>query len=161
MSRTTRLIASDISRGDTLPPLSVDVSATTIVLGALASRDYRPMHHDTDFANNQGVSNIFLNTPNQAAWFERYLTDWTGPLGRVGRLKFKMRDSVVPGDTMIFNATVEGVGSDDTGCCWVDLDVELRVEDKIVTTCGARIAIPASEDDNPWKRKGDDWRSGL
>ncbi len=158
MSAFANLTASDVSGGDTLPALSVEVSATTVVLGALASRDYRPMHHDKDFANNQGVSNIFLNTPNQAAWFERYLTDWTGPLGRVGRLKFKMRDSVVPGDTMIFNATVASVENDDTGCCWVDLDVDLTVEGKSVTSCGARIAIPASEGDNPWKRKGDDWK---
>ena len=158
MSPLANLTASDVSGGDSLPALSVEVSATTVVLGALASRDYRPMHHDKDFANNQGVSNIFLNTPNQAAWFERYLTDWTGPLGRVGRLKFKMRDSVVPGDTMIFNATVASVGSDDRGCCWVELDVDLSVEGKTVTACGARIAIPGSASDNPWIRKGDDWK---
>ena len=158
MSATANVTASDVSRGDALPSLSIDVSATTIVLGALASRDWRPMHHDKDFAINQGVSNIFLNTPNQAAWFERYLTDWSGPLGRVGRLKFKMRDSVVPGDTMIFNATVENVENDDTGCCWVDLNVDLSVEGTTVTSCGARIAIPASEGDNPWKRKGGDWK---
>ena len=42
------------------------------------------MHHDYDFAvNRNGVKNIFVNTPNQAAWFERYLTDWTGPKGRL------------------------------------------------------------------------------
>jgi len=158
MSTHKNVMASDVSSGDTLPSLSIDVNATTVVLGALASRDYRPMHHDKDFAVNQGVSNIFLNTPNQAAWFERYLTDWSGPLGRVGRLKFKMRNSVVPGDAMIFNATVENVESDDAGCSWVDLKVDLAVEGKTVTSCGARIAIPASEGDNPWKRKGSDWK---
>ena len=37
------------------------------------------MHHDKDFAvHRNGTQDIFLNTPNQAAWFERYLTDWTG-----------------------------------------------------------------------------------
>ena len=33
-----------------LPELSYDVTATTVVLGALATRDWRPMHHDKDFA---------------------------------------------------------------------------------------------------------------
>ena len=33
-------------------------------------------------------------------WFERYLSDWTGPTGRLGRIKFRMHDSVFPGDTM-------------------------------------------------------------
>ena len=64
---------------------SYEVTATTVVLGAIAARDCRPMHHDYDFAvNRNGVKNIFLNTPNQAAWYERYVTDWTGPHGRLG-----------------------------------------------------------------------------
>ena len=66
--------------GDVLPVLRYDVTATTVVLGALATRDWRPMRHDHDFAvNRNGTRDIFLNTPNQAAWFERYLTDWSGP----------------------------------------------------------------------------------
>ena len=32
--------------------LSYDVTATTIVLGALAARDWRPMHHDYDFSRS-------------------------------------------------------------------------------------------------------------
>jgi hypothetical protein len=68
----------EVEAGQQLPPLSYDVTATTIVLGALAARDWRPMHHDYDFAvNRNGVANIFMNTPNQAAWFERYPP--TGP----------------------------------------------------------------------------------
>jgi hypothetical protein len=151
------LTADAVAEGQSLPPLSVAVTATTVVLGALASRDWRPMHHDKDFAINQGVSNIFLNTPNQAAWFERYLTDWTGPLGRVGRMKFKMRKSVCPDDTMIFNGVVKNVATDDTGCCWADVDVTLLVNDDAATICSARIAIPTTPTDNPWKRHGQDW----
>ncbi len=66
------------------------------------------MHHDHDFAvNRNGTQDIFLNTPNQAAWFERYVTDWTGPKGRLGRMKFRMKGSVFPGDTMVMRAKVE------------------------------------------------------
>lgn len=71
------LLHGDVSSGDLLPELAIEVTATTVVLGAVASRDWRPMHHDFKFATERnGVANIFLNTPNQAAWFERYLTDW-------------------------------------------------------------------------------------
>ncbi len=80
------LTIDQVKEGDELRSLSVDVSATTIVLGALASRDWRPMHHDKDFAiNRNGTQDIFMNTPNQAGWFERYLNDWTGPTGRLGK----------------------------------------------------------------------------
>jgi acyl dehydratase len=157
MSET--LILDRVKVGDRLPALSHDVTATTVVLGALASRDWRPMHHDKDFAvHRNGIRDIFMNTPNQAAWFERYVTDWAGPRGRLGRMRFRMHDSVFPGDTMVFDATVEGVGTDDAGCGWVDLAVRLTVDEKPMTTCTARIAVPTHEDDNPWKRKGGDWK---
>ena len=155
----SQLTLEQVKAGDALPELSVDVSATTVVLGALASRDWRPMHHDYDFAvNRNGVQNIFLNTPNLAGWFERYVTDWTGPTGRLGKIKFRMKDSVFPGDTMVFHGQVEGTETDDAGCAWVDLSLSLRVGDKTVNDCIARVAVPASEGDNPWKRRGAQWK---
>ena len=148
-----------IAVGQSLPPLSYDVTATTVVLGALASRDWRPMHHDHDFAvNRNGTRDIFLNTPNQAAWFERYLTDWTGPRGRLGRMRFRMKGSVFPGDTMVFLGTVTAVDVDDTGCAWVSVDVTLSVGGDVKTECAARIAVPTTPDDNPWARSGERWK---
>jgi hypothetical protein len=153
------LTADQVAVGGVLPELSYDVTATTIVLGALAARDWRPMHHDHDFAvNRNGVQDIFLNTPNQAAWFERYLTDWTGPRGRLGRMTFRMLGSVFPDDTMVLRGTVEGTETDDRGAFWATVAVTLSVDDDVKTTCTARVAIPTDADDNPWARKGDDWR---
>jgi acyl dehydratase len=110
-------LLGDVRPGDRLPDLAYDVTATTVVLGALATRDWRPMHHDKDFAQKRnGVRDIFLNTPNQAAWFERYLTDWTGPHGRLGRMRFRMKDSVFPGEHG-FSARVKQVHRRG-GCGW-------------------------------------------
>ena len=154
-----QLTLPEVAAGQALPDLAYDVTATTVVLGAMASRDWRPMHHDHDFAvHRNGVRDIFLNTPNQAAWFERYLTDWTGPKGRLGRIKFRMRDSVFPGDTMVFRGRVEQVATDDSGCGWVDVAVELTVGERTATSCTARIALPRDEADNPWRRRGQAWR---
>jgi acyl dehydratase len=153
------LTVESIHAGDALPTLEYDVTASTVVLGALASRDWRPMHHDKDFAvNRNGTRDIFLNTPNQAAWFERYLTDWTGPKGRLGKIRFRMKDSVFPGDTMAFNGSVSSVETDATGCGWANVELKLTVGEKTVTDCTAKIALPVSDADNPWKRAGTDWR---
>jgi len=152
------LVLADVAVGDRLPELHYDVTATTVVLGALASRDWRPMHHDKDFAvERNGTRDIFLNTPNQAAWFERYITDWTGPYGRLGRMTFRMKGSVFPGDTMAIDAVVKDVSRDDTGCGWVELLVSLTVDGDVKTDCTARVALPVSPDDNPWHRHGDQW----
>jgi acyl dehydratase len=152
-------LAGEIRAGEELPLLAHDVTATTVVLGALATRDWRPMHHDRDFAiKRNGVKDIFINTPNNAAWFERYITDWTGPKGRLGRVKFRMRSSVFPGDHMVMSGKVVDVAPDETGCRWVNLDLAVSVDGKVCTECKARVAVPADEQDNPWQRKGDAWR---
>ena len=159
MTTKPSLLLGQVSKGDALPVLRYDVSATTVVLGAMASRDWRPMHHDKDFAvDRNGVRDIFLNTPNQAAWFERYVTDWTGPHGRLGRVTFRMKGSVFPGDTMELRGVVDDVSVDDTGCGWAQLSVVLAVGDDEKTTGAVRVAIPVDEDDNPWRRRGEQWR---
>ena len=148
-----------IKPGEQMPELSIDVSPTTVVLGALASRDWRPMHHDKDFAlERNGTRHVFINTPHNAAYFERYITDWTGPHGRLARIKFRMKDSVFPGDTMVLHGRVDKVEKDATGCGFVDLSVWLTVGDKTTTECSARIAVPVAAGHNPWARRGDAWR---
>jgi acyl dehydratase len=153
------LTLADVHAGDELEPLDYPVTSTTIVLGALATRDWRPMHHDHHFAvERNGTRDIFMNTPNQAAWFERYLTDWTGPAGRLGRMQFRMHGSVFPGDTMVLSGVVRSVAVDESGCAWAEVDVSLTVDDRVCTTCAARVAVPVDRDDNPWARRGERWR---
>ncbi len=154
-----QLLLGDVQVGQELPELAIEVTPTTVVLGALATRDWRPMHHDKDFAQERnGTKHVFINTPHNAAYFERYITDWTGPKGRLGKIQFRMSDSVFPGDTMVFHGKVEGTGTDERGCGWVDLAIRLTVDDEVTTSCSARIAVPTEPGDNPWKRKGSDWQ---
>ena len=154
-----QLLLDDVTVGESLPALNYEVTATTVVLGALATRDWRPMHHDKDFAVvRNGTQDIFLNTPNQAAWFERYLTDWTGPHGRLARVSFRMKGSVFPGDTMSLTGVVEATSGDDVGGGFVTGAGTLSGDGDVKTTCAARVALPRSADDNPWARKGDQWQ---
>lgn len=152
------LMFGDVSEGAALPVLEKEVKPVTVVLGAMASRDWRPQHHDYKFATGRnGLDDIIMNTPNLAAWFERYVTDWTGPKGRLGRIKFRMKDSVYPGDTMKFAGKVTGVEEGPDGVGWVSLAIELTAGDKSCVGCEARVAIPKTADANPWALKGAAW----
>jgi len=156
---SANLLMSDVREGVALPILEKEVKPVTVVLGAMASRDWRPQHHDYKFATERnGLDDIIMNTPNLAAWFERYLTDWTGPKGRLGRIKFRMKDSVYPGDTMKFSGKVTGVAPAADGVSWVDVAIELTAGEKSCVGCEARIAVPDTAEANPWSLKGDDWK---
>jgi hypothetical protein len=53
---------------------------------------------------------------------------------------------------------VAGLETDETGCGWANLDLSLSVDGKAVTDCTARVALPVTDDDNPWKRDGNEWK---
>ena len=117
--------------GDELPPLTYDVTATTVVLGALGGRDWRPMHHDHDFAvERNGIRDIFLNTtePGGVVRALRHRLDRADRAARPDAAS-ACSSSVFPGDTMVITGTVTKVETDDTGCGWVELDFALNVGD--------------------------------
>jgi acyl dehydratase len=73
-------------------------------------------------------------------------------------MKFRMRRPVYPGEKLVFSGTVRSTEVDEKGVGWVDIDIELTVGDEVATEASARLAIPRDENDNPWRRSGDDWR---
>jgi acyl dehydratase len=135
--------------GDRLPTFEVPITARMVITGAAASRDWQPQHHDHRWAvERAGARDIFLNTPTLAGWLERYLTDWTGPYGRLGRLTFKMRKPMCVGDTLVFNGTVESVQNG-----WVSVGLDLTTDGETATEGRARIAVTREEGENPWRRE--------
>jgi acyl dehydratase len=142
-------VKANVMPGERLPTMEVPITARMIVFGAAASRDWQPQHHDHRWAvERAGTRDIFLNTPTLAGWLERYLTDWTGPYGRLGRLTFKMRKPMCVGDTLVFDGMVDSI---ETG--WVNLALQLTVEGEVATEGTARVAVPARDGENPWQRE--------
>src|SRR4051794_5734307 len=98
--------------GDTLPALVIEVTPTRIVAGAIASRDFMPVHHDREFANQQGAPDIFMNILSDTGYCSRFLTDWAGPEAMVRRLAIRLGVPVFPGHTMTYTGRVSGVRRD-------------------------------------------------
>lgn len=154
----TGLTLQDVRPGDILPLLTFGVTATRIVAGALASRDYSPLHHDRGYAT--GIANqrdIFANTQFQSALFERYLQDWAGPLCRIARLKFAMRTSLYAGEGAIVTGKVIEAGEGMECGSGALIALEIHVGDRLATSCEALVGLPRDDADNPWHRPDSDW----
>ena len=95
--------------GEELPVLAIEMTATRIVAGAVATRDFMPVHHDRDYANSQGAPDIFMNIISTNAYCTRYLTDWAGPDAMLKRLAIRLGAPVFPGSTLTFTGTVSEV----------------------------------------------------
>lgn len=97
--------------GDVLPPMVVDVTATVIVAGAIATRDFMPVHHDRDYAQAQGASDIFMNILSDTAYCSRFLTDWAGPDARVAKIAIRLGTPLHPGHRLEYRGEVTGVST--------------------------------------------------
>jgi acyl dehydratase len=104
MSRSLRF--EDVKVGQELPPLDVPLTAAIIVGGALASRDYTPVHHDRAAAQAQGMQDVFMNILTTNGFVGRYVSDWAGPDAALLGLSVKLGTPNLPGDTMKLRGTV-------------------------------------------------------
>jgi acyl dehydratase len=99
---------NEIRVGDAVTPMQIDVTATVIVAGALATRDFMPVHHDRDYANSQGAPDIFMNIMTDNGYCSRFLTDWAGPEAMVRRIAIRLGMPAHPGSTLAFTGSVTG-----------------------------------------------------
>jgi len=101
----------EIRAGDELPEMVIDVTATVIVAGAVATRDFMPVHHDRAYANAQGAPDIFMNILSDTAYCSRFLTDWGGPDTMVKKLAIRLGVPLFPGTILTYTGTVAGVST--------------------------------------------------
>ena len=95
-----------VSVGDALPELAIEITTSLVVGGALASRDYMPVHHDRAAAQAQGMSDVFMNILTTNGLVARYVTDWAGADAIVKGIAIKLGAPNLPGDTMLFTGTI-------------------------------------------------------
>ena len=113
---------AQIKPGDPLPELRLQMTATRIVAGAIATRDFMPVHHDRSFAQQQGAPDIFMNIISTNGYCSRFLTDWAGPTVMLKRIAIRLGVPVFPGSVLTFDGAVRAVhlGTDGT------IEVEVR-----------------------------------
>jgi len=94
--------------GDQITPMRIDVTATVVVAGAIATRDFMPVHHDRDYANSQGSPNIFLNIMTDNGHCSRFLTDWAGPEAMVRKVAIRLGVPAYASSVLVYAGTVTG-----------------------------------------------------
>jgi acyl dehydratase len=120
--------AREAPQGETLPPFALPVTTTRIVAGAIATRDFMPVHHDRDYARKQGAPDVFMNILTTNGYVARYVTDWAGSEACLRSIKIRLGGPATPGTTLRFDGAVttrSRVGDEDV------LEVALRAVNEL------------------------------
>jgi acyl dehydratase len=135
---------TDLAVGDELPGLALEMTATHIVAGAVATRDFMPVHHDRDYANAQGAPDIFMNILSSTAHCSRWLTDWAGPDALVRHLAIRLGVPVTPGTSLTFGGTITDLAEDDDEGR-VDIDFRATTDSGDHLTGTATVTLPLGQ----------------
>ena len=100
------IVWDDVEEGAELPSQTREITRTTIIATAIATRDFALMHHDHIAAQKAGTKDIFLNIISTGGLVGKYVTDWSGPRGRIKKLTIRLGATCYPGDTLTSTAKV-------------------------------------------------------
>jgi len=134
---TKNVKLSDVNVGDTLPDLPIPLTTSLIVAGAVASRDFTPVHHDKSAAQAAGMQDVFMNILTTNGLVGRFVSDWAGPNALIRQVKIRLGTPNLPGDSMTLTGSVTAKEGD---------VVELEVAGKNAwgnhVTGTVRVALP-------------------
>ncbi len=106
MSEHKTLSCAEVSVGDKLPAADIDITTGLVVCGALATRDFEPVHHSKAAAQAVGLPDVFMNILTSQGLMTRYATDWSGPEAVVKSVDLRLGAPNIPGMLMTVNGEV-------------------------------------------------------
>lgn len=119
-----QLAWTDVSPADVVTPVMLEVTLRRLVHNAGAAWDLFPGHHDRDYAQANGHTDVFANTSLLLAVVDRMVTDWAGPHTQIARRSLTMGLPVHAGDCLQASGVVIERRRDG-GLYVVDIDTEL------------------------------------
>lgn len=109
MSDYRTLTLAEVNVGDKLDAVDIEISTGLVVCGALATRDFEPVHHDRKVAQSTGLPDVFMNILTSQGLMTRYATDWSGPEAVVKSIDLKLGAPNVPGMVMTMTGEVRDI----------------------------------------------------
>jgi len=111
----------DIKEGEALTEQAISVSTSRIVASSIAARDFHPLHHNREFARQQGHPDIFLNSLVSGGMVQRFVTEWAGPGARVTSMATRLGVPQYAEDRLMLSGRVTARASDAGG--WIEVTV--------------------------------------
>lgn len=123
MDWSTQRYWEDVSEGDEVPAVEFPLSVYRLIVEAGANRDFNSIHHNTEYAQKTGASEMYANNIFLQGMWERTVREFIGLGGVMKSLKgFRMRIFNTVGETVITRGRVKRKWEED-GEALIDLEI--------------------------------------
>ncbi|MEJ6538944.1 MAG: MaoC/PaaZ C-terminal domain-containing protein [Halioglobus sp.] len=112
MNEYKTLTRAEVAVGDKLPNADIDITTGLVVCGALATRDFEPVHHSKAAAQAVGLPDVFMNILTSQGLMTRFATDWSGPDAVVKSVDLRLGAPNIPGMLMTVSGEVTALDKD-------------------------------------------------
>ena len=132
----------DVSEGDSIPRVSLELTRDRMVMIVCGTRDIFPLHHDDEFARSMEYKAPAAPIAFLQGLLGRCLTDWAGPMAHIRRISLLLDSPSYQGDTInvVGKVTRKYV---DTGHHKVDCELVVIKQDGTVSAkAQAVVRIP-------------------
>jgi hypothetical protein len=119
MSIDTRRF-EDVTIGEKLPAREIPITTALIVGGAVASRDFTPVHHNKGAAQKAGMPDVFMNILTSNGLMGSYVTNWAGPDSTTRKIDLKLGAPNIDGFVMTITGEVTAM---DEASGMINIDV--------------------------------------
>lgn len=127
-----------LAAGSQADPVVVPATPTQIISGALATRDFYPVHHDRDFARAHGNRDFLMNILTTNGLLARIVGEWTSQAPLV-RLVTRLVAPAYAHDELRVTRTIA-----DAGPGWAELTVRATLTHGVHAEAVARVStMPA------------------
>jgi hydroxyacyl-ACP dehydratase HTD2-like protein with hotdog domain len=137
-----QLYFEDVSVGDEIPTAVESVGEVQLFFFSAATYNGHRIHYDLPYAQSEGLPNLLVHGPLQAALMARTLTDWIGPAGRLVRFSVQNRGNAFPHQQIHFGGVVVEKRESE-GRCLVDCEIgERNHQGELLMPGRATVSLP-------------------
>ncbi|HVH64544.1 MAG TPA: MaoC/PaaZ C-terminal domain-containing protein [Candidatus Acidoferrum sp.] len=136
----------NIKAGQSLPPVTKQVTVEQIQRYAEASGDRNPIHVDDSFARSAGLPGVIAHGMLTMAFANQMVTDWLGDRSLLKRLQGRFSGMVLPGDSVTASGTVASK-DDETRRVVINVVVTNQRGEKVFTKGVAEAEFPPQRSD--------------
>jgi acyl dehydratase len=127
-----------LAAGGQADPVVVPATPTQIISGALATRDFYPVHHDRDFARARGNRDFLMNSLTTNGLLARIVGEWTSQAPLV-RLVTRLVAPAYAHDELRVTGVASGAGPG-----WAELTVRAALIHGVHAEAVARVSTTAA-----------------